>query len=94
MDCRGNRADLKDGDLDFNAKWTSGTRIVGRGYEVELSIDFESIGAEITQESRLGVCFARMSMPRTADEKRDFSSWKGDHPQTLQPVGSIMLELE
>ncbi len=94
VDCRGNRADLKDGDLDFNAKWTSGTRIVGRGYEVELSIDFESIGAEITQESRFGVCFARMSMPRTPDEKRDFSSWKGDHPQTLQPVGSIMLELE
>ena len=94
IDCRGNRADIRDGDIAANAKWTSDVKVTKRAYEVELSIDFESIGAEITQENRFGVCFARMALPRAPDEKREFSSWKGDHPQSLSPVGSIFISME
>ena len=94
VDCRGNRADLRDGDIAANAKWTSDVKVTKKGYEVELSIDFESIGAEITQESRFPVCLARMATPRAVDEKRDFSSWKGDHPQAVSPKGSIAISLE
>ena len=65
-----------------------------KGYEVELAIDFESIGAEITQENRFGVCFARLSMPRALDERREFASWKGDHPQSTSPIGSIFISME
>ena len=92
--CKGVRADIQNGDIAADAKWTSEVRITKRGYEVELSIDFESIGAEITQENRFGVCFARMATPRTPDEKRDFSSWKGDHPQSVSSVGSIFVNVE
>jgi len=94
IDCRGKRADLKNGDIEANAKWTAETNVTKKGYEVELSIDFESIGAEITQENRFSVCFARLSTPRTPDEKREFTSWKGDHPQTVSPIGSIFICME
>ena len=94
IDCRGKRADLKNGDLDANAKWVAETKITKKGYEVELTIDFESIGAEITQENRFSVCFARLSTPRALDEKREFTSWKGDHPQTVSPIGSIFVSME
>ncbi len=91
VDSKGNRADLANGDIDANAKWTSDVKVTKSGYEVELAIDFESIGAEITQENRFGACFARMSTPRTADEKRDFASWMGDHPQAVSPLGSLFI---
>ena len=94
VDCRGNRADIRNGDIGANAKWTAKTAIGKDRYEVELSIDFESIGAEITQESRFGVCFARMATPRAAGEKREFASWKGDHPQTVSPYGSIFVSMD
>ena len=61
---------------------------------MELAIDFESIGAEITQENRFGVCFARLSLPRALDERREFTSWKGDHPQSTSPIGSIFISME
>ena len=94
VDSRGKSGDMRDGDSGFNAKWTSEARIAKRGYVVDLSIDFESIGAEITQESRFDVCFARMATPRTPDEERDFSSWKGDHPKCEHYVGSIFISME
>lgn len=94
VDCRGNRADIKDGDMGFNAKWTADAKVTKRGYEVVLAIDFESICAEITQENRFGVCFARMATPRTPEEKREFSSWKGDHPKSSMPPGSIFINME
>ena len=94
VDCRGNRADLRNGDVGANAKWTVKTAVGKDRYEVELSIDFESIGAEITQENRFGVCFARMATPRAAGEKREFSSWKGDHPQTVSPYGAIFISMD
>jgi len=93
VNCGGGKADIGDGDMGANAKWTSDTKITKKGYEVELSIDFESIGAEITQESRFPICFARMA-PSRAVEKRDFSSWKGDHPQSTSPKGSIFINME
>lgn len=37
------------------------------------------------------VCLAA---PRSPGERRDFSSWKGDHPQSVAFLGSILLELE
>ena len=64
------------------------------GYEVELSIDFESIGAEITMENRFGVCFTRMALPHTADGKREFSSWKGVHPQSAMGFSPIFISME
>ena len=94
IDCRGKRADLKNGEIEANAKWTAETKVTKKGYEVELAIDFESIGAEITQENRFGVCFARLSTPRALDEKREFTSWKGDHPQSVASVGSIFISME
>lgn len=94
IDCHGKRADLKNGDIDANATWTAETKVTKKGYEVELAIDFESIGAEITQENRFGVCFARLSMPRALDERREFASWKGDHPQSTSPIGSIFISME
>ena len=94
VDCRGNRADIKNGDIGLDAKWTAETKVTDSGYEVVVSIDLESIGVEITKENRLGICFARMSLPRTPDERREFSSWKGDHPQPMQPVGSIFICME
>ena len=94
IDCRGMRADMKDGEIEANAKWTAETNVIKKGYEVEIAIDFESIGAEITQENRFGVCFARLSTPRTLDERREFTSWKGDHPRAIQPIGSIFISME
>jgi hypothetical protein len=94
VDCRGVRADMKNGNIDFNAKWTSRAIVTAKGYEVEMAINLESIGAEITRENRFGVCFARMSLPRTPYEKREFSSWKGDHPQAMLPTGSIFINVE
>ena len=94
IDCRGKRADLKDGDIAVDAKWTSEVKTTKRGYEVEISIDFESIGAEITQESLFPICLARMSTPRFVGERRDFSSWKGDHPKSVSPKGSIFINTE
>jgi hypothetical protein len=35
-----------------------------------------------------------MSLPRTPYEKREFSSWKGDHPQAMLPTGSIFINVE
>ena len=85
---------MKNGNIDFNAKWTSRSRVTAKGYEVEMAINLESIGAEITRENRFGICFARMSLPRTPYEKREFSSWKGDHPQAMLPTGSIFISVE
>ena len=93
VNCGGGKADIGDGDIGANAKWTSDAKITKKGYEVELSINFESIGAEITQESRFPICFARMA-PSRAVEKREFSSWKGDHPQSTSPKGSIFINME
>ena len=94
IDCHGNRADMRNGDIAADSKCTSKAKVTKRGYEVVLSIDFESIGAEITQENRFPVCFARMATPRTPDEKREFSSWKGDHPQSTDSVGSLFINME
>lgn len=94
IDCRGMRADLKNGEIEANAKWTAETNVIKKGYEVEIAIDFESIGAEITQENRFGVCFARLSTPRTLDERREFTSWKGDHPQSVSQLGSVFICME
>ena len=85
---------MRNGDIGVDAKWTAETKTTKSGYEVDLSIDFESIGAEITQENRFSMCFARMAMPRAAAEKREFSSWKGDHPQSTSPIGSIFVSME
>ena len=92
-DFRGGKADMMNGDMSADARWTSEAKVTNDGYQVELSIDFESIGAEITQENRFGVCFARMSTPRDFTEKREFSSWKGDRPQSV-PVGSIFIDMQ
>ena len=94
IDCRNNHADLRNGDIGFNARWTSGTKITKTGYEVELSIDFESIGAEITMENRFGVCFTRMALMHTPDGRREFTSWKGVHPQSAMGFGSIFISMD
>ena len=94
VDCRNGRADIRNGDIGFNAKWESSAKATDSGYEVELSVDFESIGAEITMENRFGVCFARMALPHAAGEAKEFSSWKGVHPQSATAFPQIFVSME
>ena len=94
VDWRGNRADLRDGDYGFDAKWKVATKKTATGYEVEAEVDFESIGAEITQENRYGACFVRMAMPATPGGRREFASWGGMHPKASTVFNQIFISME
>ena len=94
VDCRNGRADIRNGDIGFNAMWESAAKITQSGCEVELSIDLESIGAEITKENRFGACFARMATKRDTGRGKEFSSWKGVHPQSAMAFSPIFISME
>ena len=94
VNCRNARADIRNGDIGYDAKWTSAARMTKTGYEIELSIDFESIGAEITKENRFGACCARMSPPRDSGRGKEFSSWNGVHPQSAMVYSPIFISME
>ena len=94
IDCRNGRADIRNGDTSYDAKWESKATITQTGYEIELSIDFESIGAEITKENRFGACFARMATKRGTGRAKEFSAWKGVHPQSAMAFGPIFVSMD
>ena len=94
IDCRNQRADIRNGDIEHNAKWESKATITSEGYEIELLIDFESIGAEITKENRFGVCCARMIPPRGNGRLRERSSWKGVHPKSAMVYVPVFISME
>ena len=94
VDANGNRGDIKNGDSKWNAKWKSVAKRTATGYVVGLSIDMESLGIELTQDNRFGACFARMAPHGGASGHREFSSWRGVHPQSVASFGEIFVNME
>lgn len=94
VNCKGKRGDIRNGSGAWNAKWTTDVKTTETGYEVTMAIDFESLRIELTKGNRFGVAFARMAMPKDKDGKREFSSWKGVHPQSSSAFGEIFINQE
>lgn len=83
----------KDSDAHYHLmSRTNDRRFLFESGEAE--VDFESIGAEITQENRYGACFVRMAMPDTPDGKREFASWGGMHPKASTVFNPIFISLD
>lgn len=94
LGCKGRRGDLRDGSGAWNASWKTDVKVTATGYEATLVIDFESLKIELTKGNRFGVAFARMATPRNGEKKRDFSSWKGVHPQASSAFAEVFLNQE
>ena len=94
LNCKGKRGDLRDGSGAWNANWKTDVKETATGYEATLAIDFESLKIELTKGNRFGVAFARMATPRDREKNREFSVWKGVHPQSSSAFVEVFLNQE
>ena len=91
---RGERADMLNGKSVFNADWTSKVSLTKTGYEVEISINLESLRIELTRFNRFGMCFARLASTVGNIKNKNFSSWYGTRPQSGSFFGDVIFEME
>ena len=94
VDVNNNRWDARNGESSWNASWETSARKFADGYEIDIAINLESLKIELTKDNRFSACFARMAPHGGAGGSREFSSWRGVHPNSIAAFGDVFLNME